>query len=249
MKKFISFIAILLSVVTFNFVSADAISVTPSDFTGNRSTSNATQLTGNLDWGPSGEGYKINWNIVPVGSTFHYIYTITDAGGGPLNKALSHQLLEISPTITQSNISQIIYDALPSFTSDSPKTFTPSDGNSNPNMPGNLYGLKFEDFEDSSLPVIDFFSTRIPIWGDFYAKDGKGTNGPGNDPSFFNYVFNTGFGTDPTLATTNFSAWIPIPDTHSVQVPEPGTWLILGSVLAVACLAATRKQGLNNKAV
>jgi hypothetical protein len=227
---------VTFSVVAFNLSAVD-VPVNPADFNGSRSTSNASQLTGNSAWGPGGEGFKISWSIVPLGQTFHYIYTITDAAGGPLNKALSHLLLEISPNITQNNIAQIIYNTTPNFTEDSPKTFTPQDGNSNPGMPGNLYGLKFEDFANSSLPVIDFISTRIPIWGDFYAKDGK-TGGQ------FNYVFNTNFGTDPTLATVDFSGWIPIPDTHVINVPEPETWLILGSVLAISCLAGMRKRML-----
>ena len=56
----------------------------------------------------------------------------------------------------------------------------------------------------------------VPVWGDFYAKGGNGV-----------YAYNTGFGTDPDLLTTDFNPWLMVPGTKTAgafarQRPAPG---------------------------
>jgi hypothetical protein len=75
-----------------------------------------------------------------------------------------------------------------------------------------------------------FTSTRAPVWGDFYMKDGK------EDMSDI-YAYNTTFGTDdpldpPSNGSINYK--ILRPDTYTTIIPEPGTLLLLGSALALA---------------
>jgi hypothetical protein len=87
-------------------------------------------------------------------------------------------------------------------------------GGSNPYMPDSgIYGLKF-NIEDEELTtfVLDFYSNRNPMMGDFYAKDGKL---PGSQ--IFNTVYNSGFG---NLTGEK----IGVPDTS--VIPAPGAILL-----------------------
>ncbi len=69
------------------------------------------------------------------------------------------------------------------------------------------------------------------MWGDIYSKDGK-SNGQ------FVYVYNTGFGQNPVAA---FQNWVPVPDTHSINVPEPATCALLTVCLALGIIRSRRK--------
>ncbi|MBI5575753.1 MAG: PEP-CTERM sorting domain-containing protein [Deltaproteobacteria bacterium] len=96
-------------------------------------------------------------------------------------------------------------------------------------MPGNIFGIKVLEDAGEGPVTLDFYSTRAPMWGDFYAKDGKsGGQGGGNWVT----AWNAGFGTDPVPSSPTFTPWIPVPDTQTTTpVPEPGTMLLLGSGL------------------
>jgi hypothetical protein len=71
-------------------------------------------------------------------------------------------------------------------------------------------------------PVLRFIPSLIACIhpsGEIYAK---GSNGV--------YAYNTGFGTDPDLLTTDFNPWIMVPGTETAA-PLPGSVLLLGSGL------------------
>ena len=83
-----------------------------------------------------------------------------------------------------------------------------------------IFGIKL----DAGGTTYAFDSDRVPVWGDFYAKDGNAV--PATT------AWNTGFGTDPTAQTTCFTNWIAVPDTESdILVPLPPSALLLGSGL------------------
>jgi len=126
--------------------------------------------------------------------SWHYQYVFNRDG---LRGNLSHLILETSQNLEHGDIQ----NATPDIRSGDPKWYAPGSGN--PYMPDWIYGVKFEPFPESYISTISFDSSRAPMWGDFYAKDGsKGGS-----------LWNAGFlAADPTTAigndsTTNHNSW------------------------------------------
>ncbi len=204
------------------------VPVAPGDFTGSRDATNG--ITGTVDWGGD-PGFSLDWNITQSGNTFHYTYTIDVPRKDP-----SHFILELSDNVTPQNFDSLFSNFELTGTGGSitgPGTFGP--GPSNPDIPGDIYGIKIDFSGDSTLPyILEFDSLKAPMWGDFYAKDGRSGGIPAT-------AYNNGFGTDPTLATLDFTNWIAVPDTL-VAVPEPQTYLLLGSSLLLGFVLRRRRQ-------
>lgn len=200
--------------------------------TGSRTTPDASGIHATQQWG-TGSGFEISWKIsidnTQPGFPVHYIYTLSNASGGDLPKDISHFIVQISQNAT---INDFVFATPPE---ENPQTYT--SGNGNPGIPGPIYGLKFNPTGDASQMQVEFWSTRDPVWGNFYAKDGGGTN-----PNTAVFAYNTGFLTDPaTVSNGDYTMWIPVPDS-SVHVPEPATMLILGSGMAISLFLKKRKQ-------
>lgn len=182
-------------------------------YTGSLSTDNARGGGINAvgEWRP----IDLSWNVTGNPGAWHYAYRLDTT-----TRDVSHFLLETSPTFTSQNIS--------SFTGPIEiGTWTPQDGNSNLEMPANLYGIKF-NWGGSTHVTYEFDSNRAPRWGDFYTKDGNSGTG--------HYAWNTGFGnpdSDPVGPPANGSLdyHLLVPDTVGPpdvnDVPEPGS-LALG---------------------
>ena len=227
-------VAVALALAALLAVYAGAASI-PVDLSvyGSSSCDTATGLEGHGTWADGNEGFKIRWEITGDGPyTYKYWLSAKDGTRPIPGGALSHWILEVSEFITPANVGELIYDEdpLPILTGD-PKQYTStSDGASNPDMPGlGVYGVKF----NADTEYYSFVSTQQPVWGDMYAKDGKQGGPPGAGPKPWNTVWNENFGMDPTDATTNFTGWIPTPDTkgggpEEEIIPEPGTICLLG---------------------
>jgi len=219
MKK-ILFIGVMITALMM-IGAAFAVNVDPSFYTGSRSTS--AGLVGNDGWADAEGGWAISWSISQIGTSWSYSYTISNANFTvPTTPELSHWILEVSDFINAENVARYISSVNHAYTTDSPKQWT-ADG-SNPDMPASgIYGIKWEvsDGENPANYTYSFMSTQVPVWGDVYVKDGQ-------HGGVWATGWNTGFGTDPTNETTNFTPWIPTPDTKGVMVPEPGTLLLLG---------------------
>lgn len=153
-----------------------------------------------------------SWTITQVGSLWQYDYTMTVP-----EKNISHFIVEVSPEAVAADFSAGIFDIYSST----------SQGNSNPGMPEEMSGLKFQP---GTLTLTASFTTaRSPVWGDFYAKSGR-------DNGVWVTAWNAGFTVlDPTDLPSNGSIGNHIlrPDTATTvpPVPIPGAVWLLGSGL------------------
>lgn len=151
------------------------------------------------------------------------------------NKELSHIIIEVSSNFKDNNI----YSGT---TSPNILGTFGQQGNSNPGIPGDIYGLKFDLSPASKDFSFTIVTDRAPMWGNVYAKDGK-------DGGADVYAYNIGFlQTPPTFDLAGMPmgpifdgyAWVLVPDTFSNgngtgqtdPIPEPSTILLLGAGLA-----------------
>jgi len=186
-------------------------------------------LVGTGAWGvgPS----SVSWVVTQVDmGPVHYEYTLSVPVGG-----VSHVVLETSANFTEADIWNVSVTGADSWNVDL-KTHRPQQGN--PEMPGNVYGLKIELEEGATTATFAFDSSRQPMWGDIYSKDGRaGRMG-------LNTVRNVGFTEpdwDPVALPANgaLMGHLLVPDTTFV-IPEPvsAAWL----VMVVPATAVVRRR-------
>jgi len=161
LKATVLFTLLSLIPCTLCFASIYGQSVDSNDLDDNRSFSSYDYSPPSSEGGMSGNypGFSISWNVYQDTNTDLWTYEYTLTG----DKEISHFILEITKPFS-STISGDPYEG--------PQIWSPSDpGNSNPGLPADIYGIKF-DFGGS--PVTYTIETPLdPVWGNFYAKDGK----------------------------------------------------------------------------
>lgn len=193
---------------------------TPADWSGSRSIGSG--LAGTGVWGNS---FTISWAITnPDPGVLLYTYTLTWGQGAP-----SHAIFELSDgcaSVSAECVWGFKVDGtpvLPAF-----GTFDAGDGNSNPGMPGSIYGVKISRPDSVSGLVFSFYSNRLPVWGNFYSKDGRAGSGDA-----WNAVWNTGLALLNPYSSENIVDFIARPDTDQPGqlIPEPGTMALLGAGL------------------
>jgi hypothetical protein len=168
-------------------------------------------------WSHAEGGFVITWQVTDnLNGTWTYRYTITDESGDTPTKGVSHLLIELSDLDV----------VLTPDTLETSADWSTQPGSSNPGIPGSLLGVKLEW---GSTDYVEFTADREPKWGDFYAKDGQEQEPAGKEDVI---AYNSGFGTEPTDLTTDFSPWIAVPDTGGGGpqglIPEPTTIALVG---------------------
>ena len=171
-------------------------------------------------------GFQISWHVEQqANNSWLYQYLLTKVGGDAIDTgAVSHFTVEVSPDVTIDDF---------------------WGANGSPIELGSWdesdyieKGLKL-DFGAQGQSEWSFYSWRMPVWGDFYAKDGR-AGGEG-----LNTAKNAGYlAPDPLAAATNGSIDYKIlrPDT---VIPEPGTLGLLG--LGLVGLATRMRQRKTKK--
>lgn len=181
-------------------------SVSAADWLGTRSVT-SDGLTGNQAYA---NAFTISWTVTQTAGIYHYDYLLSN-----LSKNLSHLLLQ-----TCNATGTALWNITQPFDSTAPRTYSPSDpGNSNPGLPADLFGFKFNGAAGDTYQLA-FDSSLAPVWGDFYAKSGRDS-----------YAFNDGLA-DPTSADLGDFIVVPGAQCSSV-VPEPATLGLFGAGLAL----------------
>jgi hypothetical protein len=169
-------------------------------FTASLSTDDGTILgTGN--WVSNSMPAIFSYEIVQEGNLWHYQYEFNVPPGD-----VSYLIIETSSDFTASDLLNVSGGCLSiGLWGSSP---------SSPFIPGDIFGIKFDSTSGNPC-LIDFYSPRIPVLGNFYAKDGQaGQMG-------FNAAWNSGF------SYPESGAAIMVPDTSTV-IPAPGAVLLGG---------------------
>jgi hypothetical protein len=175
--------------------------------------------------GPWDTDFKISWWVEQqMDNSWHYTYNITDTLGNALRKAVSHFQIEVSPNVMENDFWGFGGSW---FFTDETQSGIPF-----------VNSLRL-DYGAEGQTEWSFYSTRAPVWGDFFAKDGT----YGSPDGAMLYAWNTGFyDADPLVGPSDGSIGNKIlrPDTSNGVVPEPGTLGLIG--LGLMGLVAGRRR-------
>jgi len=244
---FISKILLVLLLSASLCAAAPTISYTgklASDYTGANSTSADGMITANGGWNNVDHPVTLSWRV-SLDSVWHYEYVLTVPDGNLGGGGISHMLLETSESFTANNIWNLSWsDTLIG------NNYGPGEpGKSNPGIPGDLFGIKFDKVSEAGEVIsfsVDFYSDRNPVWGDFYSKDGvQNVKGVKTDNTAWNAGF-TSPDTDPSDDPDNGSigSHLLVPDTQTTRVPAPAA-LALGALGVGITNWLRRKRILN----
>lgn len=186
----------------------------------------------------------LSWKVAGGADSWTYTYTWSDPGCR--QKSISHFSIEVSSNFTASDL--LSWE----FSSTGGKIKAIEGPKTHNDLAGGIYGYKWETQKYGGLGIYGFtltlVSTRPPMWGDFYLKDGKFKDKTTGVEGMV-WFSNLGFGSDTMAAVANGNAdgWVLVPNSKGGTgggdpIPEPGTMLLLGTgLLGIARLG--RRSG------
>jgi hypothetical protein len=196
-------------------------------------TSADFSILGSGNWIVNGPT-TLEWTVTQnADNSWHYAYSFMHPVG-----ETSHLIIETSPSFTEADLLN------PSGHFGAIDLGWHAVASGNPGMPEAIYGLKFDEASGLTTNVA-FDSFRMPVWGDFYAKNGR-AGGQGQ-----NAAWNAGFTIEdldpmapPQDGSLQFHLLVPDSDSDfTPEVPEPSTWLLLGTALAGGFFVRRRLRG------
>jgi hypothetical protein len=160
----------LLILTIFSFLAFGSLAFALDLYTDSISTDN--QINGTGWWGGTPYGStSVNWQITNFGAYIHYKYTFTHT-----EHDASHFIIEVPVDFTDTDLTTDLVYMINTY---------PDISQSYQGMPGSVYGIKFESFtsytdhgDGTYTETIEFDSTRLPGWGDFYARAGVHPSSP-----------------------------------------------------------------------
>jgi hypothetical protein len=235
MKRFTS-ISSILFIFTLSIITAGVCFGNATTYSGSLSVADSG-LVGYGQW--NNPSTALSWIVdnTTTPGLWHYCYNLVVP-----TKDISHIIIEASDgnpdeKFTLANL--FGWSSNPSgwIGSVDVQTFNP--GGSTPYMPEAMWGIKFDGASDSTNVTICFDSDRMPVWGDFYSKDGITAC-----IDQWNVVYNAGFtinDLDPLAAAANGSLnhHLLVPDTY---VPAPAALVLVG--IGSAIVGALRRRGI-----
>ncbi|MCF8068466.1 MAG: PEP-CTERM sorting domain-containing protein [Desulfobacterales bacterium] len=193
---------------------------------GSRSSAINDGITANADWADG--GISLSWNIDQEEGLWTYIYTAEVT----TKHDVSHFILEV--TDTGEDLFNI-YEGT-DVEIEGPDTFT--SGASNPDMPIEMYGIKFDFGGDDGIATYTIVTDRAPVYGVFYAKKGKDKETK-KFISAWSDALN--YGDYRTNTDLNAMDFIVRPDGSDVPVPG-AVWLFGSGLLGMVGLRRRSKN-------
>ena len=214
------FRAVCLTLFFLPSLSVAEQPVDPKFYSGKRDTNKGLRSAGAYIDFWFYDGFSIAWDISYDKSRefnpWHYVYTIRNEGGGPLDMDLGRLYLETNQ--------KALYN---DFT-----VSKDSDGNFQKpaeHLTSDFYTIAFTDINEDQV-TLDFYSAWSPMWGDFVGYGARSNS---------TYAYNSGLLTEPSDEDAPFDLWVPAPgfERAALPVPEPRHYLTLGSLLCMAFFA------------